>query len=326
MKATRVIVIALLLVAVLGSAVHAESKPVWSIFINIPEFRLYLFRDGQLDRTYPIAAGKPSTPTPVGQFRILNKQKNPTWYPPDGAKPVPPGPSNPLGPWWMGVTRNGVGLHGGGNNQTIGTAVSHGCMRMYNQHATELALTVPVGTPVTIAYNLIRPVPSEQGWQLEVYRNIYRRQFPNAEAIAQSFEQYGFNEMTDWDLVAALTNGAPAGRYLVPVRVPLIVGELEFDAFMTPERVWIRNEVLWGLVWLSGVATGRYWHTAEYDVRQVSVGTGATRFVTIDALKGLLGDQVEVTVQNSPAAVVLSWPMLQTVAAPSSEQVNQGGD
>ena len=79
--------------------------------------RLYSTRDN-LARVFPIATGQAAWPTPLGHFQIVVKQKNPWWFPPTqdswaaGAKPVPPGPGNPLGTRWMGLSAPGVGIHG----------------------------------------------------------------------------------------------------------------------------------------------------------------------------------------------------------------------
>jgi L,D-transpeptidase ErfK/SrfK len=81
--------------------------------------------------------------------------KNPWWYPPaspwaQGLKPVPPGPGNPLGTRWMGLTAPGVGIHGTPDSGSIGYSVSHGCIRMLIPDAEWLFDHVVIGTPVFI--------------------------------------------------------------------------------------------------------------------------------------------------------------------------------
>jgi lipoprotein-anchoring transpeptidase ErfK/SrfK len=122
--------------------------------------RLNLFRGssaGKMNkvRTFPVAVGQPAWPTPLGSFHIRTKTKNPWWYPPNqpwaaGAKPIPPGPGNPLGTRWMGLNIGGVGIHGTYNSGSIGTAASHGCIRMYISNAEWLFKRVRIGTPVFI--------------------------------------------------------------------------------------------------------------------------------------------------------------------------------
>jgi len=106
-------------------------------------------------RSFPVAVGQPAYPTPLGSFYIRTMRKNPWWYPPNrdwaaGAEPIPPGPGNPLGTRWMGLSIGGVGIHGTYNSASVGTAASHGCIRMYISSAEWLFERVRIGTPVFI--------------------------------------------------------------------------------------------------------------------------------------------------------------------------------
>ncbi len=117
--------------------------------------RLLLYRGMRYVRTFGVATGQRQYPTPLGRFRIVVKWKNPWWYPPssDWAKdldPVPPGPSNPLGTRWMGISSPGVGIHGTPQPGSIGYSVSHGCIRMRIPDAEWLFARVGVGTTVFI--------------------------------------------------------------------------------------------------------------------------------------------------------------------------------
>ena len=94
-------------------------------------------------------------PTPAGRFHIVVKWVNPWWYPPAspwaaGESPVPPGPGNPLGTRWMGLSAPGVGIHGTPQPQSIGYSLSHGCIRMLIPEAEWLFNHVDVGTTVFI--------------------------------------------------------------------------------------------------------------------------------------------------------------------------------
>jgi lipoprotein-anchoring transpeptidase ErfK/SrfK len=117
--------------------------------------KLFLYNGMRYLRTFGVATGQSQYPTPLGRFRIVVKWKNPWWYPPDSpwAKdldPVPPGPSNPLGTRWMGISSPGVGIHGTPEPGSIGYSVSHGCIRMRITDAEWLFEKVPVGTTVFI--------------------------------------------------------------------------------------------------------------------------------------------------------------------------------
>ncbi len=126
------------------------------IRIDVSERKLYLYDgDDRLLKTYGVAVGMPAYPTPIGKFRIITKAKNPTWNPPDsawaaGMGPVPPGPENPLGTRWMGLNSPGIGIHGTPAPSSIGTAASHGCIRMRIPEVEDLFDRVFVGTPVEI--------------------------------------------------------------------------------------------------------------------------------------------------------------------------------
>ncbi len=117
--------------------------------------RLYLYRGMRLWRMFPVATGQASYPTPLGRFQIVVKWRNPWWYPPSspwaqGLKPVPPGPGNPLGTRWMGLSAPGVGIHGTPDAASIGYSASHGCIRMRISEAEWLFRQVRIGTTVFI--------------------------------------------------------------------------------------------------------------------------------------------------------------------------------
>jgi lipoprotein-anchoring transpeptidase ErfK/SrfK len=132
----------------------ARFGPVIVITRGVNTLRLY---DGKkLVRTFRVATGQAIYPTPGGIWHIVDKQRDPWWYPPtydawaQGLKPVPPGPSNPLGTRWMGLDAAGVGIHGTDAPTSIGYSASHGCIRMQVPDAEWLFEHVGIGTPVVI--------------------------------------------------------------------------------------------------------------------------------------------------------------------------------
>jgi len=126
------------------------------IVINRSVNRLYLYDGMKPWRTFGVATGQAIYPTPLGEWHIVVKYKNPWWYPPTssswakGLKPVPPGPSNPLGTRWMGLSAPGVGIHGTNNPASIGYSASHGCVRMQVPDAEWLFDHVDIGTTVFV--------------------------------------------------------------------------------------------------------------------------------------------------------------------------------
>lgn len=125
------------------------------VLIKQAERKLYLYDGEDFFNSYMIAVGMPEYPTPNGRFHITYKEKNPTWLPTsEWAKdkqgiPVPPGPDNPLGGYWMDLG-GGIGIHATPFPKSLGEAASHGCIRMADWAAEELFNKVKVGTPVFI--------------------------------------------------------------------------------------------------------------------------------------------------------------------------------
>ena len=117
--------------------------------------RLHLYRGMRPWRVFGVATGQSSFPTPLGRFTIVVKWRHPWWYPPDsewaaGQQPIPPGPGNPLGTRWMGLSAAAVGIHGTPDAASIGYSVSHGCIRMRIPDAEWLFEQVRIGTTVFI--------------------------------------------------------------------------------------------------------------------------------------------------------------------------------
>jgi lipoprotein-anchoring transpeptidase ErfK/SrfK len=112
-------------------------RAVYSITVNTANHTLTLFRDNRVYKTYPIAVGKPATPTPKGTFKIVNKAIN---------------PGGPFGVRWLGLNApNGdYGIHGTNNPSSIGKNVSNGCIRLFNKDVLELSKLVSIGTSVKI--------------------------------------------------------------------------------------------------------------------------------------------------------------------------------
>jgi lipoprotein-anchoring transpeptidase ErfK/SrfK len=131
----------------------AKFGPVVVIRRGINELRYY--EGGRLLRKFGVATGQSVYPTPTGIFSVVDMQLNPWWLPPDspwaeGLKPIPPGPGNPLGTRWMGLSAPGVGIHGTPDDASIGYSASHGCIRMHIPDAEWLFHHVQIGTPVVI--------------------------------------------------------------------------------------------------------------------------------------------------------------------------------
>ncbi|HHY32606.1 MAG TPA: L,D-transpeptidase family protein [Firmicutes bacterium] len=177
-----------------GQESGEQSGSRYRIVINIPAYRLSLFRGDELAKDYPIAVGKAVSPSRIGRCAIVHKAENPTWFPPDGGPPVPPGPNNPVGSRWMGLSWPGYGIHGTNNPASIGKAVSLGCIRMRDEDARELYDIVPIGTEVEFVYRTIEVSPGNEwpgflGARITVHPDVYKRgtnTFQNAVAALEA--------------------------------------------------------------------------------------------------------------------------------------------
>jgi len=116
------------------------------IVISIPDRKLALVENGRVVKVYATAVGAAESPTPAGEFQIINSIPKPTWY--TRNKVVGPGKENPLGTRWLGLSRKGYGIHGTNVPSSIGKAASHGCIRMRNQDVEDLFTRVEVGDTV----------------------------------------------------------------------------------------------------------------------------------------------------------------------------------
>lgn len=132
------------------------SKYPTIVVVDRTGFKLRLYKKLKLDRTYSIAVGAAGLETPAGLYNINDKQVNPTWNVPNSdwagdlaGKSIPPGPGNPLVARWMGIY-DGVGIHGTDDIGSLGSAASHGCIRMNPKDVIALYPLVPMGTPVYI--------------------------------------------------------------------------------------------------------------------------------------------------------------------------------
>lgn len=112
-------------------------RAIYRITINTKTHTLTLFRNNIVYKTYKVAVGKPSTPTPKGTFKIINRAIN---------------PGGPFGTRWLGLNApyGDYGIHGTNNPYSIGKNISNGCLRMFNNQVIELSKFVSIGTVVTI--------------------------------------------------------------------------------------------------------------------------------------------------------------------------------
>jgi lipoprotein-anchoring transpeptidase ErfK/SrfK len=118
------------------------------IVVSLEDRKLALIENGAVKKIYTVAVGKPSTPSPEGTFTIQRRVANPTYQ--HEGKTVLPGPNNPVGTRWMGLSKTGYGIHGTNEPKSIGKAASHGCIRMAKADLEEFYTMVAVGDTVRL--------------------------------------------------------------------------------------------------------------------------------------------------------------------------------
>lgn len=123
------------------------------LVIRLRDRKVYVYERNQVRATFPIAIGRAGWETPTGEHQILQMIKDPSWQNPFNGTVIPAGPDNPLGTRWIGFWTDGqnyIGFHGTPNENSVGTAASHGCIRMYNRDVVQLFEMVEVGTVVRV--------------------------------------------------------------------------------------------------------------------------------------------------------------------------------
>lgn len=184
------------------------------ILINLPQRILYYFQSDRLMAHYPVGLGRPSWPTPVGSFNVINLQENKTWYVPKSIQEemrregeivltqVPPGPENPLGKHWIGLSLPGIGIHGTIASASIYHFLSHGCIRLHPDDVAALFRQVRKQLPGKTIYVPVLMVRLKDGRIfLEVNRDVYKKSIDPITIVKSSAQIQGLGDMVDWDKV-----------------------------------------------------------------------------------------------------------------------------
>jgi hypothetical protein len=147
------------LVVILSTAAMAQSvartgkkspspRTPRQVLVSITDRKLAVLEDGKVIGIFSVSVGARPSPSPTGEFQIINRLANPTYYHPGTV--IPPGPGNPIGPRWIGLSQRGFGIHGTNQPRSIGHAASHGCIRLSNGDVVRLFQMVDVGDTVSI--------------------------------------------------------------------------------------------------------------------------------------------------------------------------------
>jgi lipoprotein-anchoring transpeptidase ErfK/SrfK len=118
------------------------------VLVSIPDRRLAVLEGEDILATFPVAVGATASPSPTGEFQIVSRVSNPTYYHPGTV--IASGKNNPLGTRWVGLSQKGYGIHGTNAPGSIGHAASHGCIRLRNHDMEKLFTMLRVGDVVKI--------------------------------------------------------------------------------------------------------------------------------------------------------------------------------
>jgi L,D-transpeptidase ErfK/SrfK len=226
--------------AVRGSADIAQLAPRAldnGIVINVPQRMLFLVRNGVEVARYPVGLGRPGWPTFLGPFTIVAKEVDPAWDVPKSIQEeqrragkrvvtrIGPGPSNPLGKYWLGLSVPGYGIHGTNAPASISTFQSHGCIRLLAADIADLFARVEVGTPGLSIYEpVLLAVIGQELW-LEAHRDVYRLARRDAQNyVAVEAARLSFGASIDADVVETVLRERDGRPHVIG-----IVGGREFS-------------------------------------------------------------------------------------------------
>lgn len=178
------------------------------ITINLAEYRLFLIwneNGRQRVRIYPIGIGQEGWNSPEGRFKITVKIESPSWTLPQalrleeyGPYTVQPGPDNPLGKYWLGLSAPGFGIHGTDKPYGVGRRVSHGCIRLYPTDIKDLDRLASVGTPVNIVYQPIKLTRDGGTLLVQIHPDFLGRIAAPRDAALSIAERLGWRGEIDW--------------------------------------------------------------------------------------------------------------------------------
>jgi len=179
------------------------------LVVNVPQRMLFTDVDGTL-RGLPAAVGRATWRTPLGAFTVVNAERNPTWDVPASIQAealrqgrqlparVSPGPDNPLGAFWLGLSVGGVGIHGTNAPTSIYRVTTHGCIRLHPDDIAWLFTRTPRGTAGRIVYEPVLLADVDGVVYLEVHPDVYRRATMSIAALRERAAAMGLAERIDW--------------------------------------------------------------------------------------------------------------------------------
>lgn len=203
---------------------HRHIVPVVSdanqrIVVNLPQRMVFVAGDGGV-RGFPVAIGMPGWQTPLGAFRVLAKEQHPVWDVPASIQDemreagrevitsMPPGPDNPLGDHWIGLSLPGIGIHGTPAPASVYSAATHGCLRLHADDVAALYAGVAVGDAGVIVYQPVLLAITDAGVFVEAHRDVYGRGAYDVDDLRASAATARVEARVDWAAVAEVLRRA----------------------------------------------------------------------------------------------------------------------
>lgn len=209
-------------VLVAGRTLQVDSRHVVPgpavpgvVVINVPQ-RMLFYAEDDVVAAMPVAVGRRTWPTPLGAFTVVNKRTDPTWHVPASileesrragrVQPpiVPPGPNNPLGRFWLGLSGGGIGIHGTNAPASIYRSTTHGCVRVHPDDIAWLFPRVAESGAVRIIYEPVLLTTEGARVFLEVHPDVYRRAPDALRTVRTLADAAAVSDLVDWDLAATV--------------------------------------------------------------------------------------------------------------------------
>lgn len=250
-----------------------QASPRAKIVVNLPSRTLDYYEQDQWIRQFPIAIGKVTTPTPLGNYCVEDKEVNPIWYPPDQPYSVPSGPENPLGYRWMGFSGN-YGIHGTNQPDSIGSSVSNGCIRMHESDVESLYEAVDAATPIQVIYERIRILIDPLGVAtLGIYPDVYGRQDISLSDVQQKLAEKHLDAFLSAADISRLWQQAQGQQLSFALVHRLSVNQHELPDY----GITLDNQLLVPVKAMLDYVPG----TVSYDSQNSTVSSGIATFPAV---------------------------------------------
>jgi L,D-transpeptidase ErfK/SrfK len=210
-----------------GDTIHIDNRHIVPIEgsdlieVNLPQRMLFHFEGGRLSGAYPVAIGQPGKQwqTPTGAFTVIQMRENPTWRPPASIQreeeeegkevvdEIEPGPDNPLGKYWIGLSFPVIGIHGTNHPVSVYSYRTHGCVRLHPDDIEALFNAVDVNDSGQIVYIPVMLARLDDGRIfLESEKDIYRRGSGDIGAVKALARADGIDTLIDWSHAGEVLN------------------------------------------------------------------------------------------------------------------------